>query len=185
MSDACWYHCTTHTYAAWLPGDGRGFRTRHHREHVEGDYKNPPPAGKYADELARSRRLMTQPAVVLPPEWRPVIGGAVRDRLTGLGAQVIAVACDATHVHLLAKMPPVSVRTWVGLAKKHAWFVARDHGWVGKLWAVRSKATPTRDRRHQVNCFDYILRHAAGGAWVWSFRDGLPPQSPPVATGGL
>jgi hypothetical protein len=43
-----WYHIMCHTYGTWLPGDDNGFRTRHHREHVNGDYKNPPPAGKYA-----------------------------------------------------------------------------------------------------------------------------------------
>ena len=184
--DRRWFHCTTHTYGAWLYGDPRGFRTRHHREHVEGDYKNPPPTGKYDAQLVRSKRLLKQPPVVLPPEWRAVGGGAVWDRLAGLGAEVIAVASDATHIHLLAKLPPVAVRNWVGLAKKqHAWFVARERGWVGKLWAARGKATPIRDRQHQVNCFHYILRHAEGGAWVWSFRDGAPSQSPPVATGGL
>jgi hypothetical protein len=31
-----------HTYGTWLPGDPKGFRTRHHREHIEGDYKKPP-----------------------------------------------------------------------------------------------------------------------------------------------
>ena len=36
-----WYHCTTHTYGSWLRGDRRGWRARHHREHVQGDYKNP------------------------------------------------------------------------------------------------------------------------------------------------
>ena len=41
-----WFHVTAHTYGAWLAGDARGFRTRHHREHVEGDYKHPPPAGR-------------------------------------------------------------------------------------------------------------------------------------------
>ena len=33
-----WYHVMCHTYGTWLPGDPKGFRTRHHREQVEGDY---------------------------------------------------------------------------------------------------------------------------------------------------
>jgi hypothetical protein len=37
-----WYHCMFHTYGAWLPGDHRGFRTRHHKKHIEGDYNHPP-----------------------------------------------------------------------------------------------------------------------------------------------
>ena len=55
-----WFHCTTHTYGAWLYGDPRGFRTRHHREHVEGDYKNPPPKGKYDRQYQRSKKLLKQ-----------------------------------------------------------------------------------------------------------------------------
>jgi hypothetical protein len=40
-----WYHCMGNTFGTWLPGSPKGFRTRHHREHVEGDYKHPPPKG--------------------------------------------------------------------------------------------------------------------------------------------
>jgi hypothetical protein len=38
-----WYHVVVHVYGSWLRGDPRGWRARHHREHVDGDYKNPPP----------------------------------------------------------------------------------------------------------------------------------------------
>lgn len=40
-----WCHCMGHTYGTWLPGDPCSFRTRHHRQHIEGDYRNPPPKG--------------------------------------------------------------------------------------------------------------------------------------------
>ena len=63
--DRTWFHVTTHTYGAWLYGDPRGFRTRHHREHVEGDYKNPPPPGTYAAKYERSKRLLKQDPVRL------------------------------------------------------------------------------------------------------------------------
>jgi len=36
-----WFHIILIAYAEWLNGDRLGFRTHHHREHVEGDYKNP------------------------------------------------------------------------------------------------------------------------------------------------
>src|SRR5437763_8982102 len=81
-----WFHVTAHTYGAWLYGDARGFRTRHHREHVEGDYKNPPPPGKYKEKERRSREELKQPPVVLPAEWRKTVGEAIRDRLLELGA---------------------------------------------------------------------------------------------------
>jgi hypothetical protein len=53
-----WHHVVLTTYGAWLYGDVRGFRTRHHREHVDGDYKNPPPAEKYIAEERRSRESL-------------------------------------------------------------------------------------------------------------------------------
>ncbi len=188
-----WFHITAHTYGVWLPGDPRGFRTRHHREHVDGDYKNPPPTGLYTPLLARSRSLLKQEPVRLDMEWREIVGGAVRERLIGLGSQVIAIGMSATHVHVQVQLPPAQARQWTGFAKRHAWFVARDRGWIGQLWAKRSRAEPIRDRKHQENTFAYIVRHRNEGAWVWTFRDGLPEsqksqksqESPPVATGGL
>jgi hypothetical protein len=184
-----WFHVTTHTYGAWLYGDARGFRTRHHREHVEGDYKNPPPRGKYDAKAARSRKLLKQPPVILTPEWRKIIGEAVRDKLRDLGALVLCVSMSGQHAHLLAKMLPGPIpRKWVGQAKKHAKFIANAAGWTGKLWAVRSKPTPVKDREHQLNVFHYILRHAEEGAWVWDFRTANPQpptESPGTAVPGL
>ncbi len=175
QDDRRWFHVTAHTYGAWLYGDPRGFRTRHHREHVEGDYKNPPPKGAYDDLAERSRRSMKQPAVVLGPEWRAVVGEGFRDRLEQEGAMVLCVAVGGQHVHALAKMPPACARNWVGLAKRHVTFVMHDREWEGLVWAKRSKETPVKDQKHQQNVFKYILRHAEEGAWVWSFRDRLPP----------
>jgi acetylornithine deacetylase len=183
-----WFHITAHTYGAWLHGDPRGFRTRHHREHVEGDYKNPPrgeAAKEYAKKFERSKDLLKQAPVVLTPEWRKVVGIAVRERLVELGAEVIALGVSAAHAHIQARMLASCPRKWTGLAKKHAWHVAIERGWQGALWAKRSKATPIKDRAHQENTFDYIIRHRGQGAWVWTYRDPCPEKSPPVATGGL
>ena len=105
-----WFHCTTHTYGAWLYGDPRGFRTRHHREHVEGDYKNPPPKGKYAWQYERSKRLLKEPPVVLAPQWRAVVGEAMRDRLRELGAELLSISVSGQHVHFQARMPAACPR---------------------------------------------------------------------------
>jgi hypothetical protein len=178
-----WFHCTSHTYGAWLYGDPRGFRTRHHREHVEGDYKHQPAPGIYDDELARSRALLKQGAVVLPPLFRRIVGRAVLEMLQRLTAQVLCVSMSATHLHLLAKMPVGPVpRQWVGRAKKHSNFISKERGWTGKLWAVRGKVLPIADRQHQLNTFGYILRHLGECAWVWDFRNG---ESPGTAVPGL
>ncbi len=178
MAEPSWFHIVISAYGSWLYGDPRGFRTRHHREHVEGDYKNPPPPGTHDWELRRSKKLLKQPPVVIAPKLRRIIGEAVRNRLTELGAEVLTIAAGGQHCHIQAKMDPQYPREWAGLAKKHAWFIARDHGWIGKLWAMRSKATPINDREHQENVYHYILDHVHEGAWVWS---ALWPKNPPAS----
>jgi len=60
-----WYHVNGNTYGTWLRGDARGWRARHHREHCEGDYKNPPPKGTYDKLYRRSKDLMPRDAVRL------------------------------------------------------------------------------------------------------------------------
>jgi len=70
------------------------------------------------------------------------------------------------HGHLLVKLPRGLARAWTGLAKKHAWFVARDAGWQGKLWGIRSRAMDVRGREHQLNAYHYILGHEQEGAWA-------------------
>ena len=166
-TDLRWYHVVLTTYGAWLYGDPRGFRTRHHREHVEGDYQNPPPPGQYAAAERRSRAALKQEVVTLSEDLRGVVGAALKEHLDKLGALLIALAVAPQHVHFLAKMPAGKSRDWAGFVKRHAWFVLRERGRVGKLWGKRSKAVPVRDRAHQLNAFAYIKRHVEQGAWVW------------------
>ena len=104
-------------------GRPRGFRTRHHREHVEGDYKSPPPPGTHEALLERSRRLLKQPAVRIPESWRPIIGTAVREKLVRKNGFVLCLAVASQHVHVLAKLPDTAEpRFWMGLARKHTTF---------------------------------------------------------------
>jgi hypothetical protein len=181
--DPQWFHVTAHTYAAWLHGDPKGFRTRHHREHIVGDYKNPPPPGMYDQKLARSRALLKQEPVRLEPKWWPIVGTAVKDKLIELGTQLLVVSMGTTHLHFLGKMPPGPVpRDWVGRAKVYSNFKAKEHGYTGKLWAVRCKVNPIKNRPHQINTFNYIVDHLEEGAWVWTFRD---PDHPRMTPGRL
>ncbi len=166
-----WHHAILTTYGAWLPGDARGFRTRQHREHIEGDYKSPPPAGKYARRERRSQQLLTQdPVVVAAKMWRP-IGESLQEKIARLGGWVLCLAVSGQHVHMLVKLPPQFARRWIGQAKKHTTFAMRKHGWQGKLWAVRAKVILVRSRHQQLNTYRYILRHADDGAWVGVWKE--------------
>ncbi|OYW18227.1 MAG: hypothetical protein B7Z55_11005, partial [Planctomycetales bacterium 12-60-4] len=99
-----WFHLIVTTYGSWIPGDPRGFRSWHHREHVEGDYKSPPPAGLYADRHHFARRAMQHEEVALAAELRPIIGEALRDELRRLGGRVLVVSVSAKHGHIQVQL---------------------------------------------------------------------------------
>lgn len=112
-----WYHVMGHTYGTWLPGDRRGFRTRHHREHVDGDYRNPPPPGKYKGEYDRALRLLKRDPVYLTHAQRK---RAVEEMATSLLKRdllVVIISVDRIHYHILIKCPDHNPRKWVGIAK--------------------------------------------------------------------
>ncbi len=161
-----WFHVVLTTYGTWLPGDPRGFRTRHHRQHVDGDYKSPP-TEDYSAKFKYSTSVLKQPPVHVETGLQPILGRAIVERLLKLGAFVLAAAVIETHVHVLVKIPTDQTRHWVGLAKKHAWFELRNAGYRIKLWAKRAKFTPIEDRKHLKNCLRYIVAHHRQGAWVW------------------
>jgi hypothetical protein len=167
-----WYHITLHAYGSWLPGDPRGWRTRQHRAHVEGDYKHPPAPGTFEQLQHRSRSLMKRDAVTLDETARQTILRAMIEKLQMNNVEVIAAALDSKH--LLGKFQDDRHRHWIGIAKKHASHIVREQGLriaPGGLWAKRSRAEPIRDRAHQLNAFRYIIAHRAKGATVWTFRD--------------
>jgi len=168
-----WYHVTGNTYGTWLRGDRRGWRTRWHREHVDGDYKNPPPAGTFEDLEDRSRNLLKQAPVYLNARRREIAGRAMVEKLIEIGMEVLAVSLDSHHYHLLAMFHDDEVRGPVGRAKKNASHALTRCGLAGTVWARKCRALPISDRRHQLNSFRYIVEHTKRGAWVWTFREQL------------
>ena len=168
-TDARWFHVTFATYGTWLPGDPRGFRTRHHREHVEGDYKSPPPRGRYSERHAQSQSLLVANPVRFTPQERREVLTAIVGRLTDTEATVVAVAVGREHVHIVLKCLPGDVRRVVGLAKKNAWFALRERGRPERIWAKRCRAEPIAGRNHQLNAVRYVVRQEETGAAVWQW----------------
>ena len=186
-----WYHLMANTYGMWLPGDPRGFRTRDHREHVEGDYRNPPPKDEYDQRWRQSRQSMKQKPVHLCPQARVPAVECIRHALVEVhGIEVLTVAINEVHLHLLARFPrdlagrPIESgsrtsavgdppRHYLGIAKQWAAKTLYARGLVesAKVWARKGKIKPIADREHQVHVFHYILDHIDQGAAVWSFRD--------------
>lgn len=95
------------------------------------------------------------------------------ESLTGRGVELLCLAVGGEHFHLLGRFEHSETRRVIGLAKLHAYH--RLSGEIGqrRIWAKRSRSLPIRDRRHQVNVYAYIMKHRDGGAWTWSYREGL------------
>jgi len=191
-----WYHCMSNTYGTWLPGDPRGFRTRKHCEHVEGDYKNPPPVGKYDDRHERAKQSLNREPVILSPDARRVcVDAMVYAWVEVHGVEVLVVSVSAMHMHVLERLgrvPPKPIsaqkpapsrgglrerdpaRYYMAIAKERSAkaLSAAELVTPGGVWAKRGKIVPIKDRSHQLNVYRYILEHQDEGAVVWSYRDG-------------
>jgi REP element-mobilizing transposase RayT len=172
-----WYHITIHVYGSWLRGDPRGWRARHHREHVEGDYKNPPPKGKYDKLYELSKALMKRDPVKIASHLRKFTADALAEKLLHDGIQVLIVSVDSKHVHILARFPDHNPRYWIAWAKKYATQSLKAHGLAVGLhlklgegiWAKRCHPDAIETRTHQLHVFGYILSHTKKGARVWRF----------------
>ena len=165
-----WYHITVHAYGSWLRGDPRGWRSRDHREHVQGDYKNPPPKGKYDRLSAKSKSLMPREPVRIATDLRKFVVDSFVERLHRDDIEVLAASVDSKHIHLVARFEDHRPHHWIGRAKKHVSHLLRQEGLredEGGLWAKRSRAEPIKDRKHQLNCFRYIIAHSSKGAVIW------------------
>jgi hypothetical protein len=176
-----WYHATIHTYGTWLRGDPRGWRARHHREHVDGDYKNPPPKGKYDTLFEYSKFLMKRDPVRIDRELRQFVLDALIDKLLENQIPVAVGSLDGIHGHLLLQCRDHDPRYWIGLAKKNASHLVRQLNLLppGGLWGKRSHPEPIEDAGHFDNTFGYIKDHAKRGAVVRTSRSiviAAPPE---------
>ncbi len=162
-----WCHVTVTTYGNWLPGDPRGFRTRNHREHVEGDYKSPPTVD-YRERHEASRRRLLAPPTRLDPAQCRVAALALRERLEREGVLVACVGMTCRHGHVLGRFPAGDVREFMGRAKKHTSFKLHEAAWNGRVWGRACGITAVTDREHQMNVYRSILRHERQGAFVWA-----------------
>ncbi|MFW5869397.1 MAG: hypothetical protein ACOCVI_00695 [Planctomycetota bacterium] len=181
-----WYHGVLCTYGTWLRGDRRGFRTRHHREHVEGDYRNPPPAGLYEALAQESAKSLRFPPAKLTPEACRAVCHAFAVAMLKYHAELVDLVVCPCHAHLLARFPdhlhsaPANLLTdgrnpiprhIAGRAKRAASLALTRRSLKQKgrpLWAKRGKLQPIRDQKHFEATIRYIQRHQQGGGVLWS-----------------
>jgi len=184
-----WFHCIGSTYGVWLRGDPRGWRARHHREHVDGDYKQPPPTGQYDRVHEQSRRLMKRDEVVLDAAQRRVVCLGLAEALQHHHTELVELCMGATHFHGLCRFAEEDTRQGagprrggrglsggvqrrvVGLAKNWAAKRLVDAGLFEhvKIWGKRCKVVPIESPGHFKWVARYIREHGVKeGAAVWS-----------------
>src|SRR4051812_20633218 len=100
-----WRHVIISTRRSWLHGDKRGFRSRRHRLHSSGDYKNPPPAAEHAGLLAYHEKRAKTPRVKIPKRLRAEVGAVLLHTLLNLGHRVLALSVCGKHAHALVELP--------------------------------------------------------------------------------
>ena len=79
-----WSHIIISPQNSWLPGDRRGFRSRNHKIHSSGDYKNLPPPEEHAG-LRRYHDQRAGAVVWIPKECNEVVGRAISKKLIPSG----------------------------------------------------------------------------------------------------
>ncbi len=164
-----WYHCVGNTYGTWLPGDPRGWRSRDHRCHCEGDYKNPPAKGRYDTLHQQSQLQMKRDEIRLNDEAMRVVCNAFSEKFRQKQINIAAIAITHCGYHVLGQFDDRKPQHWIGMAKRHSSFklVEADLASRGGIWATRGLCKPITDEKHWENARAYILKHDAQGAEVW------------------
>jgi hypothetical protein len=161
-----WRHVIVNTRSSWVHGDPRGFRSRGHRIHSSGDYKNPPPAGEHLG-LHRYQEERSAERVTIPVHVRPQMVGAFARQLQDDGFVVVIASISSTHLHALARLPEnrAATKRVVGEAKKVASRSVRSE-MPGSVWSAGGTYKPVRDQRHYNEVYLYILERQEEGAFV-------------------
>jgi hypothetical protein len=155
-----WHHIIINTHSSWLHGDPRGFRSRDHRIHSSGDYKNPPPPGEH-DRLHRYQHEKSAPPTILQRPVFRAIGLAALENLLSQKYKVEAVAVTPTHLHVLALVPD----DWNRLREVVSW-VKRFATRAARMECPES-LTRIRDEAHLGFAKRYILEKQGSDAWTW------------------
>lgn len=140
-----WYHVMGNTRGTWPPGDERGWRSYKHREHCDGDYKNPPPPDpRNAKKLQRATALMKHPPVHLNVAERAIVCIAMAEKMRTLGAEVIDLCMNDVHFHGLVRFDGVGEWISVDEAESRGIAIPRLYGAAREVVRVENGVTLVR-----------------------------------------
>src|SRR5688572_3973144 len=99
-----WRHVILNARRSWLHGDERGFRSRGHRIHSSGDYRNRPPKDEHAG-LRRFNEARSGEPVSFESAIRTTILMHFVLKMRTLGHRIIAASLGDQHLQFLAELP--------------------------------------------------------------------------------
>jgi hypothetical protein len=173
-----WRQIVISMRSTWLPGDERGWRSRRHKRHSSGDYKNPPPKNEHEGLRKYVKNRAMDPVEI---KWgnRDRVGLEILEQFQKRGYRVLCVSVSKKHIHLLVELPIdlTETKRIVGLCKGAASHALRDI-MPGCIFAEGAKYDPIVDLEHHQNVYDYILYKQGRGAFSWSFKDTNPTFVP-------
>jgi REP element-mobilizing transposase RayT len=164
-----WWHIVVSTWKSWLPADKRGFRSRDHKIHSSGDYKNPPPIEEHAGLRNYHQQKSSEP-IVIPADLHETAGRAILAKLKKGNYRVLAVSVSATHSHWLVELPSdyEETKQIAGQCKAKSSHAIRDRV-PGRVWGSGGSFKRIKDRQHHLNAYHYILDQE--DAWIWDFAE--------------
>ena len=164
------------TYASWLPGDPRGFQTRHSREYV------PPPA-RYAkpgepvyeaEQYARRHeqsRALAGPAVRLSRSECRIVLESMVARINEIPIQPRVIAVGCWHVHLIAQFGPNWIKPIIKQVKEAGTKSLSRFDADRRLWAGGAHIKSLPDDEALRNAIAYVTKHGLEGAAVYRWPE--------------
>ena len=172
-----WRHVVINTKSSWLHGDRRGFRSRNHRIHSSGDYKNPPPPTEHV-RLHDYQRKRAQETVVISRERRVDVLRELVARFRKEGFTILCAAVTDKHAHALVELPDhrPTIKQVVGRAKRYA---GDRSGHVGAVWSAGGTFEPVDTPAHHRRVYAYIYDEQGKEAASWSYKREDEYRAPP------
>ncbi|HYE62783.1 MAG TPA: hypothetical protein VD997_12375 [Phycisphaerales bacterium] len=161
-----WTHVFSSYLGQWLPGDQRGFNTRHHKIRSTRHYLINDPHSKEHAGLERYSKLMCDRKIFVAEHHREPLLIAIRGKLVDMHVPVAAIAVHATHSHALIKVGDEDAKRIFGRAKQASSHAIRSR-YPGRLWGESSGVRRIRNYGHFASAIWYILDHSKQGAAVW------------------
>lgn len=163
-----WRHVIINTRCSWLHADERGFRSRRHRIHSSGDYKDPPPKEEH-EGLRKYHQDRSGKPITIDSDFREIVVVAFVEKLRELGHPGVVVSASGRHVHALVNLPDdrAAVRRIIGKCKQRASHALR-HVLPGSIWVAGGEYRLIKDDSHYENAFNYIRTKQGPDALVWS-----------------